>query len=132
MSLSNRSQAVIIEGAKSGEVEVTSGVPQGSVLGPILFSIFINDLPTRVHSKVCLFADDCILYRQVKDQTDTSALQRDLQNLQEWCNEWLMDFHPEKCELLRITNKRNPINSTYQIKNHSLDMVDSKKYLGIH
>ena len=130
--LSNRSQAVIIEGAKSGEVEVTSGVPQGSVLGPILFSIFINDLPTRVHSKVRLFADDCILYRQVKDQTDTSALQRDLQNLQEWCNEWLMDFHPEKCELLRITNKRNPINSTYQIKNHSLDMVDSKKYLGIH
>ena len=59
-------------------------------------------------------------------------LQKDLENLQEWCNEWLMEFHPEKCELLRITNKRNPINFTYRIKNHNLDKVDSKKYLGIN
>lgn len=85
--LSSRTQRVIIGGEKSDEVNVTSGVPQSSVLGPILFSTYINDLPTKVKSQVCLFADDCILYRKIKHQSDTSALQNDLDSLQKWCDD---------------------------------------------
>ena len=63
--LSGRSQQVVLDGQASDPVPVLSGVPQGSVLGPILFLIFINDLPDNIKSSVCLFADDCVLYRNI-------------------------------------------------------------------
>ena len=129
--LSNRTQRVVIGGEQSYEVNITSGVPQGSVLGLILFSAYINDLPTEVKSQVRLFADNCILSRKIKHQSDALALQNDLDCLQKWCDDWLMFFHPEKCEVLRVTKKRKPLESTYTIKDHSLADVSSKKYLGI-
>ena len=94
--LSNRSQTVVLEGAKSEEVKVTYGVPQGSVLGPILLTIFINDLPKVVdsQSQVRLFADDCIIYRPVTKSGDAEYLQADLNNLMSWAEEWSMFFNP--------------------------------------
>ena len=129
--LSDRTQAVVLNGSRSDEINVTFGVPQGSVLGPILFTIFINDLPKEIKSQVRLFADDCIVYQSIKNQEDASILQEDINRLQKWADEWLMSFHPEKCELLRVTNKRRPLDVSYTMQDHNLKQVDTKKYLGV-
>ena len=82
--LSGRSQQVVLDGESSTEVPVTSGVPQGSVLGHVLFLIFINDIPTGITSKLRLFADDTIIYRQITSQADSEELQKDLRQLEKW------------------------------------------------
>ena len=79
--LSNRVQQVVVEGSYSTPCNVTSGVPQGSVLGPTLFLIYINDLVTHIQSTVRLFADDCLIYRPIFTPTDHQILQEDLQKL---------------------------------------------------
>ena len=86
--LCNRHMKVVVEGESSNEVTVDSGVPQGTVLGPLLFLCHINDLPDAVKSQVRLFADDCLLYREVKSQSDHTILQQDLHNLENWASEW--------------------------------------------
>ena len=106
--LINRTQQVVLEGIASGTVDVTSGVPQGSVLGLILFLIFINDLPQSLSSKVRLFADDEILYFEVASADDCQMLQSDLNKLTEWEEKWLMSFNPSKCEVLTVTRKKQP------------------------
>ena len=95
--LRNRQQTVVLEGSKSSTSSVISGVPQGTVLGPTLFLIFINDLLSYVKSPVRLFADDCVIYREIKSSLDASTLQSDLNNLHRWEREWLMELNPEKC-----------------------------------
>ncbi len=82
--LTQRSQSVILEDIYSSKVHVTSGVPQGRVLGPFLFLLYINDLPDRVSSTARLFADDCVLYRVIELVKDTTQLQVDLDAMQEW------------------------------------------------
>ena len=84
--LKHRSQCVLVEGAKSDSAHVVSGVPQGTVMGPLLFLLHINDLPVNVTSKVRLFADDCLLYRPIHNASDQLALQRDLDSLVECSN----------------------------------------------
>ena len=123
---------VLLEGESSETSPVQSGVPQGSVLGPLMFLIFINDLPEYVSaSNVRLFADDCVLYRQIRNQEDANTLQNDLNGLQQWEADWQMEFHPQKCQLLRVTTKRNTIKANYTIHGHVLEEVDSAKYLGL-
>ena len=70
--------------------------PQGTVLGPLIRLLYINDLPNNLTSNVRLFADDCLLYQPVKSDNDTSLLQNDLIKLEEWQNTWLMEFNPIK------------------------------------
>ena len=111
--LTDRVQQVTVEGATSQSLHVLSGVPQGTVLGPLLFLVFINDLPDCVQSRVRLFADDCVLYRQIKDQNDCTILQHDLEELAAWEKKWGTAFHPEKCSAIRVTRARNPISATY-------------------
>ena len=82
--LGSRSQRVVIDGEESESVPVTSGIPQGSVLGPILFLIYINDLPDEVCSQVRLFADDTALYLTIESEDDGSALKNDLDILLKW------------------------------------------------
>ena len=129
--LSNRTQKVVVEGKSSSSAPVTSGVPQGTVLGPLLFLEFINDLPSKVHAKACLFADDCLLYRRIKTDEDAESLQDDLNKLQDWEADRQMHFNPDKCELIRITNKRKTINATYLIHNVQLKQKKRAKYLGL-
>ena len=129
--LTNRTQQVVLEGIASGTVDGTSGVPQGSVLGPILFSIFINDLPQSLSSKVRLFADDAILCFEVASADDCRMLQSDLNKLTEWEEKWLMSFNPSKCEVLTVTRKKQPTLFTYIMHDQILNRVKSTKYLGV-
>ena len=132
--LRDRTQAVVLENGRSDTAPVQSGVPQGSVLGPTLFLLYINDLPDYIvnGSSVRLFADDCVLYRRINRPEDAILLQEDLEALQEWEKDWLMEFHPQKCQILHITNKRQPIRQPYKIHGHILEEVESAKYLGVN
>ena len=122
---------MVVEGKSSTEAPVTSGIPQGSVLGPILFLIYINNLPEGIGSNVRLFADDMIVNRQVKNKQDAHALQEDLDKLVIWEQKWLMEYHPDKCQLIRVTWSQNPINCNYYLHGHQLEIVSSTKYLGL-
>lgn len=130
--LTNRTQNVVLEGETSNNIPVTSGVPQGTVLGPILFLIYINNLAEYMkHSKLRLFADDSIIYKEIKTPDDCKKLQEDLDSAGRWEQEWLMHFHPDKCNILSVTQKQKPIETTYKLHGHSLEKVDSTKYLGV-
>jgi hypothetical protein len=87
----------IVEGESSKETSVDSGVPQGTVLGPIMFLCHINDLPDCVNLSVRLFADDCLLYRTIEKEEDHLTLQADLKHLEEWAIKWGMRFNTKKC-----------------------------------
>ena len=111
--LGNRSQTVVLDGEESGSVPVTSGVPQGSVLGPVLFLVYINDLPDELSSQVRLFADDTAVYLTIGGAEDGMLLQNDLDRLSVWEDRWDMEFNPSKCQVVRVTSSRNPFNFPY-------------------
>ena len=129
--LTKRVQSVICEGATSTSSPVTSGVPQGSVLGPLLFLTYINDLPNGLTSTVKLFADDTLLYGVVVEDSDCDNLQDDLNKLEIWQNKWQMEFNPSKCNIICISNKQSPHQRTYTFCGSKLEQVDSASYLGI-
>ena len=118
--LALRSQRVLVDGESSDFCKVVSGVPQGTVLGPVLFLVFINDLPSTVNSQCKLFADDLVIYREVKCREDEKRMQEDLDKLSEWEDTWGMKFHPDKCEHIIITRKRSPHISSYTLRGHQL------------
>ena len=82
--------------------DVTNGIPQGSVLGPILFIIYINNLPETVESMVHIFADDTKIYRRTAIENDCVELKKDQDILQEWSNKWLLSFNANKCKVMRL------------------------------
>ena len=131
--LSERSQKVVLDGRASDPVPVLSGVPQGSVLGPVLFLIFINDLPDNIRSSVRLFADDCVLYRNVKSPLDCQILQDDLNSLAKWEMDWQMKFNVSKCHSMRVTrlHPSRHIDFNYTLHQQTLEQVQSAKYLGL-
>ena len=122
---------MVLEGDCSEEVPVTSGVPQGSVLGPILFLVYINDLPEKVKSQVRLFADDTAAYLAITKPAESKQLQDDLDTLQEWELDWNMEFNPGKCQVIRITRSRSPIPTQYSLHGQTLEVVASAGYLGV-
>ena len=91
--LKQRSQHVVVDGKHSSWTHVDSSVPQGTVLGPLLFLLQINDLPKSVSSHVRLFADDCLLYRTIKSVKDQIDFEKDLDELQKWADKWGMKFN---------------------------------------
>jgi hypothetical protein len=91
--LMGRKQQVVVKGSHSSWADVLSGVPQGSVLGPILFILYVNELPELVTSSVKMFADDTKLYRRVQGIQDANHLQQDLDILQDWSQQWLLCFN---------------------------------------
>lgn len=129
--LSNRTQEVVVGGESSDIGHVTSGVPQGSVLGPTLFLVYINDLENNISSTVRLFADDTILYKTITTSTDAANLNEDLKKLQDWEAAWQMEFNVTKCHAITFSNKKSPIISDYTLHEHSLEHVKSAKYLGV-
>ena len=99
--LTDRVQRVVVNGKTSEWSPVRSGVPQGSVLGPVLFVIFINDLDKDVRNHILKFADDTKLFSQVSTYEDAEKLENDLSTLNEWSNEWSMLFNAEKCKCIQ-------------------------------
>ena len=108
-----------------------AGVPQGSVIGPLLFLLYINDLPTQFKSNSRLFADDSLIYRKIRTEEDVKALQADLDRLQQWEQDLLMSFNPNKCEVIHVTRKRKPVQTNYTIHGSVLQAVKGGKYLGV-
>ena len=101
-----RQQRVVVNGTKSDLAPVLSGFPQGTVLGPLLFSLYIHDISTDIDSEIRLFADDCVCYRDIKDTEDTLKIQKDIDQLGCWARKWGMRFQPVKCNMMQITRKR--------------------------
>ena len=130
--LTGRRQRVVVNGSSSQWSPVLSGVPLGTVLGPILFLLFINDLPSLVSSSVKLFADDSVLYRNIESSADHAKLQEDLLQLEEWAATWQMNFAPSKCYIMSITLKRQPSSYSYMLCNTPLEGVTFQKYLGVY
>ena len=129
--LSNRTQQVVVDGAFSSQAPVVSGVPQGSVLGPLLFLLYINDLPMGVESRLRLFADDCVVYRDVKTDADSAILQDDLDRLARWEQKWRMAFNISKCHIMHITRNKKVNKHPYQLNNQPLSTVNQTTYLGV-
>ena len=134
--LTGRQQCVTVNGVSSAPIHVTSGVPQGSVLGLVLFIIFINDLPNAVQGCLKLFADDTKLFRTVVSTPDCEDLQADINAMEDWSNKWLLKFHPQKCKVMRIGNQHP--NYQYSMLGHNqgskttLDFTESEKDLGVN
>ena len=131
--LIGRNQRVLVEGVASTPTNVLSGVPQGTVLGPLFFLIYINDISEGLSkgTKIRLFADDSLLYRTIRTPQDAKILQKDLETLQLWESKWKMEFHPGKCQKLKITNKSNSLDFQYFIHGTPISETDSAKYLGV-
>ena len=127
----HRKQKVIVEGESSKPCSVDSGVPQGCVLGPLLFLCHINDLPQRITSKVRLFADDFLLYRPLHSPCDQLLLQQDLAALETWAEDWGMRFNVSKCYLISIHISMHSYSSHYKLDNHILEQVEENPYLGV-
>ena len=113
--LTNRTQIVTVDGATSSECKVTSGVPQGSVLGPFLFLIMINDLPQVMnHSEIFTFADDTKIVKKIKTSTDSTNLQNDLYNVENWTDRDLLELNLDKFVHLRFyLNKQSKLAPKY-------------------
>ena len=140
--LQQRTQRVIVRGEKSEPFNVTSGVPQGSVLGPILFLIFINDLPLGVISPVSLFADDSKVFSRIISEKNSlkrinegnyfdgrETLQNDLNSIRKWASIWKMEFNVDKCKIMHIGNS-NP-KQTYNMDGAELTETEIEKDLGV-
>ena len=122
---------MVIEGAQSLPLPVTSGVPQGTVLGPALFLCYINSMPEGISSLIHLFADDTVVYHQITSAAYHAILQQDLHKLARWEAEYSMEFHPEKCNVLRVTRSRSPSVFNYTLHGTTLKSTESTKYLGV-
>ena len=130
--LSNRSQIVKVNGAESKSVPVISGIPQGSVLGPILFVLYINDLPDNINSNVYLFADDTKLFFKIKSPEDAYTLQCDLDSIGRWTEKWLLKFNTSKCHVLTLGKFENIMHThRYTIHGDELEHVFEEKDLGV-
>ena len=129
--LANRKQRVVVDGDKSEEASVTSGVPQGTVLGPLMFLLHINDIGDNVSkgTYIKLFADDCLLFREIDSLSDAERLENDLQSLVKWSKTWQMSFHVKKCHTLKVCKKKNPIQFQYTMSNVQVSEVDRHPYL---
>ena len=137
--LSGRKQRVVVDGVYSDWTPVTSGIPQGSVLGPLLFLVFINDMPEEVVNAVLLmFADDTKIMKVIKDAEDNKSLQKDLDSAHHWSSIWQLYFNEKKCKLLHIgrTNEKH----TYHLQKSTedgetkvdLEITELEKDLGVH
>jgi len=105
--LTARTMRVGLRGAFSSLLEVLSGVPQGSVLGPLLFLLFVNELPMWIVNDMKMFADDTKVWTKIKSATDGASLQSDLNQLTDWSNIWQLKFNPDKCKVMSIGHKQD-------------------------
>ena len=135
--LENRKQRVVMGEYFSDWMPVSSGVPQGSVLGPLLFVIYINDMPAVVNHVIKLFADDSKLIGIIKNKDDHQLLQGDLDALVKWAKQWKMLFHPDKCKVMEISKSNGNLfpplsmEETDSTERHTLELTSVERDLGV-
>ena len=131
--LSERKQRVVLSGSVSDTVTISAGVPQGSILGPLLFIVYINDIVRDIHSHIRLFADDTTLYIIVDDAiVAVQQLNGDMAKINEWAERWLVTFNPSKTESLLLSRKTNkPAHPPIFMDNVRIAEVKSHKHLGV-
>ncbi|CAH2084216.1 unnamed protein product [Euphydryas editha] len=130
--LSRRPQSVAIKGFESNTYLASSGVPQGSHLGPLLFLVFINDITNEIkHCKISLFADDLKIYRTIKNNVDAGLVQKDLNAIFTWCQTNSMTLNVNKCFFIKYSRKKKPLVSNYLIGNKPLKEVSEIRDLGV-
>ena len=129
--LVGRTQRVRVGRKLSKEVKVTSGVPQGSVLGALMFLVCVNDIWRNIDSNIRLFADDCIIYRKVTYKNDIEKLHKDLDTVGEWAVENGMKINPGKGKAIRFTRIRVQTPLLYSLGDQKFPEASSCKYLGI-
>ncbi len=124
---------MVVDGESSDPVEVSSGVPQGTVLGPLMFLMYINDIGQNLDSNttIKLFADDALLFRNIETPNDQTALQKDLDTVVEWSNTWQMSFNPSKCSTMFMTRSKTPLHTSYNMMGQKLEVVEHHPYLGV-
>ena len=130
--LKNRTQVVTINGESSTIGDVISGIPQGTVLGPLLFVIYINDILDNINSDGLLFADDTKIFRSITCKEDSQTLQDDIDELEKWSDLWLLKFHPDKCHLLTLGKFENIVYChRYKVGGKEIEHVFDEKDLGV-
>ena len=129
--LTGRSANVKLGSARSDYFQITSGVPQGSILGPLLFILFVNDLDSTLKSPKLFFADDLKLFRFVRCLADCLELQSDIAALLSWCRSNGMEVNTRECCLITFTRKKNPLQFEYNMDSETISRVSLVKDLGI-
>ena len=129
--LTDRQQAVVVNGEMSTYVAVESGVPQGSVLGPSLFLLLINDLPGDLTCTSRLFADDTACHSKIITSQDHDHLQEDLDKLALWEHRWKMSFNPAKCSVMHMSRRQSIYMPAYYLHGQRLENATHTKYLGV-
>jgi len=131
--LADRKQTVILPGSHSTPIEILAGVPQGSILGPLMFLVYINDIITDINAHIHLFADDTSLFMVVNSPNATAAvLQSDIDKISSWAEKWLVCFNPSKSESMLISRKINkPTHPPLTMQNVNIPIVDVHKHLGV-
>ena len=132
--LTGRTQRVVFGGAQSEPTDVSSGVIQGSVLGPFLFNVYVADLPSSIKkSKLKQFADDCSVSKEIKCENDRRELQEDLDSVDVWCENNGMELNALKCKVMDITHARSvKYPAAYEISGQKLVCVETERLLGVH
>ena len=131
--LSDRKIRIMVRGEYSEWVDVISGVPQGSVLGPLLFLIYVNDIPETVNCSIKMFADDTKLFITVKTIDDCNILQNDLKTLSQRTNDWLLSFDVDKCKGMHIGKNNPKLDYTMRTENENRILIETseEKDLGV-
>ena len=109
-----------------------NGVPLSSVLGPLLFLLFVNELPAWIINSMMMFADDTKIWTKISSESDSESLQEDLNKLITWSEPWLLKFHPEKCKVMHIGHQKNTCNMTGTGKTVQLNLTREEKDLGVY
>ena len=122
---------MVFRGKKADFVPVLSGVPQGSVLGPLLFNIYVNDLHLHLRSKIFQYADDTFLFRVINDDSDVQFLQNDLATLHWWSENNALQLNPQKCQVMCISRRKNKPSPEYFVSNSKLSAATSLRLLGV-
>ena len=131
--LSGRSQSVVYAGKTSENLDIFASLPQGSILSPLLFLIYINDIEDNIKCDISLFADDVSLLQKFKNTTYLeNIINTDLETLNTWAMNWDMDFNPQKSEMMIISNKKIKSQPIITLKGSIIKQVTNHKHLGLH
>lgn len=123
--------STVVRGVESAWREVTSGVPQGSVLGPIMFIVYINDMVEGVESYASLFADDAKVMKRIENEQSCEELQEDLSKIYRWSQEWEMEFNAKKCKVLEMGKSKRRPSGNYNMGGEALHKAHEEKDLGV-